>query len=410
MPADVNLLLLWDTLSHCTEPSDGNIVLEKLGAESTQISLAKKEKDTIEKELADGKYRIKFDSSSFPERHPTWSEAFKLHIDKAQEYFYVLQTEDSEPNDDDDAYYTEFVQNDPKTRVAEFGYRYACGTKAHDVNGNLVGSKNDQIEFNYAEHKTMGEMLHLKWPNADPSLGSRELTLPNGVKLSYGEINGLGGDFFGSYHPVCTGENFDQQCQFFMEAFETLGNSGKALDEVEKLRRNRKEEVEAIAEAVNKGRSTYEVYKSLKRSGTVPGLSQEDEEISLITLKGEGPSYLRLAQINFDHFGKDAVTAYNAGHYCALKKAAEGQLELAYAMNAFADHYLGDCFASGHYRTPRRRLHGSETAIGAAWSAVSGVVQEVATLNLTKFYQGVMKVMVPDLCAMVSLLFFVYIK
>ena len=402
--ADVNLLLLWDTLSHCAEPSDSNIVHEILGVDPTHVSLEKKAILAAENEHAEGKYRVKFDGFSFPERDSTWPEAFQLHVDKDQGYFYVLQSKDSQPSDDEDINDTSFAPGDPKTRIGEFGYRYACGSEARDANGNLIGNENDQIEFNYAEHKMMGEMLLLKWPKTNPTAGDKELTLPNGVRLSYGEINGLGGDFFGSYHPVCTGKDFEQQCQYFMDAFDTLGQSGKALEEVANLRQNRKEEVEAIAKAVNNGESTFDVYKSLKRDGIVPGISQEDQEVSLITMKGEGPSYLRLAQINLDHFGKDAVTAYNAGHYCALKKAAEGQLELAYAMNAFADHYLGDCYASGHYRTPRRRLHGSETAIGAAWSAVSGVVQNVAAGNFKKFYEGVMKIMAPDLCAMVRLI------
>jgi len=337
-----------------------------------------------------------------PERHPTWPEAFQLHIEEAKGYFYVLQSSEARPDDDEKTYPTEFAPGDPKTRIGDFGFRFACGSEARNSNGNLVGEVNDQIEFNYAEHKMTGEMLSLKWDKTKWTSGTAELTLPNKVKLSYGEINGLGGDFFGSYNPVCTGKDFDQQCQYFMDAFRTLGESGKASDEVINLRQNRKEEVEAIAKAVAEGKSTFEVYKSMRKDGVILGLSQDDEQAHLLTLKGEGPSYLRLAQINLDHFGNDAVTAYNAGHFCALKKAAEGQLEIAYAMNAFADHYLGDCFASGHYRTPRRRLHGSETAFGAAWDAVSGTLQNVVVGNFRKFYEGAMKVMAPDLCAMVS--------
>ena len=71
------------------------------------------------------------------------------------------------------------------------------------------------------------------------------------------------------------------------------------------------------------------------------------------------PGYLGLAQINWDHFGKDARTAYNAGHATALQIAADGDLEGAYALNAFADHFLQDCFSAGHLRTPRRFLHRS---------------------------------------------------
>ncbi|KAM0795834.1 hypothetical protein BDR22DRAFT_825722 [Usnea florida] len=69
---------------------------------------------------------------------------------------------------------------------------------------------------------------------------------------------------------------------------------------------------------------------------------------------------LWLARVDWDHFGPDARTAYNAGHHAALDIALKGgddHLELAYAMNAFADHFLQDSFAAGHLRTPRRALH-----------------------------------------------------
>ena len=73
--------------------------------------------------------------------------------------------------------------------------------------------------------------------------------------------------------------------------------------------------------------------------------------------------YVGLALINFDHFGADARIAYNAGHVEALEHAASGKsaqhLETAYAISAFADHFLQDSFTSGHIRTPRQKLHGT---------------------------------------------------
>lgn len=69
------------------------------------------------------------------------------------------------------------------------------------------------------------------------------------------------------------------------------------------------------------------------------------------------PDYLGLAEINWDHFGNDAHMSYVIGHYVALEVAKKGDLLYAYAMNAFADHFLEDSFAAGHIRTPRRTLH-----------------------------------------------------
>lgn len=51
---------------------------------------------------------------------------------------------------------------------------------------------------------------------------------------------------------------------------------------------------------------------------------------------------------------------YETGHGFAIQYAAgtNSNLSLAYAINAFADHYLQDSFSAGHVRTPRRLLHG----------------------------------------------------
>ena len=82
-----------------------------------------------------------------------------------------------------DFFPTLFAHGDPKPRIGEFRYRYVCGNEARDADDNLVGQENDQIEFNYAEHKMVGEMLSLKWSKIDPTSGTRELTLPNGVQV-----------------------------------------------------------------------------------------------------------------------------------------------------------------------------------------------------------------------------------
>lgn len=78
--------------------------------------------------------------------------------------------------------------------------------------------------------------------------------------------------------------------------------------------------------------------------------------------------YLLLAQTNFDHFSQDAVIAYTAGHAVALgmavaasqqagNAAQNAALQVAYAANAFADHFLSDLFSSGHMRAPRKQLY-----------------------------------------------------
>jgi hypothetical protein len=78
--------------------------------------------------------------------------------------------------------------------------------------------------------------------------------------------------------------------------------------------------------------------------------------------------YLKLSTMNWDHFGEWAILAYQAGHAVALGQAitahnatdpaqAKALLTKAYAMNAFADHFLSDLFSAGHIREPRRQIY-----------------------------------------------------
>jgi hypothetical protein len=62
----------------------------------------------------------------------------------------------------------------------------------------------------------------------------------------------------------------------------------------------------------------------------------------------------------------DAITCYMAGHTFAQRTARDAkhlgkpeQLLRAYAINAFADHFLTDLFAAGHMRNPRRAVYES---------------------------------------------------
>lgn len=72
-----------------------------------------------------------------------------------------------------------------------------------------------------------------------------------------------------------------------------------------------------------------------------------------------------VSERNMDHFGRDAHEAWLAGHTVACQMAASGKtpanLMNAYAMNAFADHFLEDSFSAGHMRVPRRYCYAGGT-------------------------------------------------
>ncbi|PTD05054.1 hypothetical protein FCULG_00000105 [Fusarium culmorum] len=69
-----------------------------------------------------------------------------------------------------------------------------------------------------------------------------------------------------------------------------------------------------------------------------------------------GSTFMQLLEGNVDHFAAEARAIYDAGHAVALELAAEGHLDIALAVNGFADHFLEDSFAAGHIRVPRREI------------------------------------------------------
>lgn len=66
--------------------------------------------------------------------------------------------------------------------------------------------------------------------------------------------------------------------------------------------------------------------------------------------------YLATSSKGVDHFGPFAARNYLTGHKLALETAIKAksndELNLAYAYEASADHYLSDSFTPGHMRTP----------------------------------------------------------
>ena len=181
-----------------------------------------------------------------------------------------------------------------------------------------------------------------------------KLTLSNGLQLTYGEICGLAGDFYGTNQPISDGSTLGDQIARFRLAFNLLAvEKHRAPSEAAKILDILEEEIKKINQAIADHKDPWDVYPTLS------GVSLRLEEATS-GRSSPGLSYLELARVNWDHFGPDARTAYNAGHRAALDVALKGgkdNLELAYAMNAFADHFLQDSFAAGHLRTPRRALH-----------------------------------------------------
>jgi hypothetical protein len=78
--------------------------------------------------------------------------------------------------------------------------------------------------------------------------------------------------------------------------------------------------------------------------------------------EASGGRYLALAKENEAHFtnvrpGHANIDVWRSNHAAAINVARNGNANLAWAMNAAADHFLTDAFSGGHIRVPRAKLH-----------------------------------------------------
>ena len=217
--------------------------------------------------------------------------------------------------------------------------------------------RNPPFHYEFSEHCYLGDILHLKghdsiWPR---NAKMNPFTLANGLEVTYGQINGLSADFFGTAEPICENtEDVREQKRRFMAAYDTLAKWPLTENKAKELLEVLNEEVTTIQEAVQHGGTVSQAFHEVCTTS-------RELKFEWITQFRAGPGYHKLAWLNLDHFGADARIAYNAGHLAALEEAiggSEGNLQKAYTMNAFADHFLQDSFASGHIRVPRRALHG----------------------------------------------------
>lgn len=231
--------------------------------------------------------------------------------------------------------------------------------------------------FSNLEHQRIANQVKLHVINEADVGSSPLLRLPNGLKLSYGELVSFGGDMFGdARHPIsrCSPE---EQKTCFLRQFNALAEGGQKDDsqcsssfvQVKNIRQYLHELDQAMLEAEKQGQPASEFYELHAQ--------EISKSLNRITCGGSFISdylpfgqYIKLAQVNFDHFLPDARTAYQAGHRVALETAlhahqklmagqqdeAQQLLELAYAQNAFANHFLTDAFSSGHMRTPRQAI------------------------------------------------------
>ena len=108
------------------------------------------------------------------------------------------------------------------------------------------------IFFISGEHILIGDAIKLHKPGGGGgSSAQRPLTLPNGLKLSYGQIIALGGDFYGvPKEPIVDptekpNERVSGRCKRFMAAYSTLAHD-HVKEEVDQKLKIMTEEKSAI--------------------------------------------------------------------------------------------------------------------------------------------------------------------
>lgn len=233
-------------------------------------------------------------------------------------------------------------------------------------------------QFQSPEHWMLGDAVTLKFPSGSAPGESTPLSRTgqpdDPYPLYYGQALALAGDFY-----AVLGQSIMGSQKNFAACFATLANAAP-------------QELDGILAIMN---DEARLMLTESRAGRDPSIKWEEKAKQFLVrynaaTGGSGTDYmpmgrmLKLAAENFDHFGLEAQQAYVAGHRLACAKAAqaaqvadptaqEALLQQAYLMNAFADHFLTDLFASGHLRVPRRELAALTLDLPRATSLLSGV-------------------------------------
>ncbi|RUR13645.1 phospholipase [Legionella sp. km772] len=223
---------------------------------------------------------------------------------------------------------------------------------------------NNAKPFSLSEYWAAGQKVTLQFNTEEPAKTDIPLHLKNSLTLNYADIISLG-DLYGILgRPISHGIDEKQRQRRFKDVFDSFAKAPLAVHEVSDLNAVIKEELQLVETGIRDGEPAEEIYQ---RIGNSIG-----REINCITGGGCAQygwwlypgRYLLLALEDFDHFSPNNIVVYTHGHQLALAQALKAKhsgnrsdLEQAYAMEAFAAHYLSDQFTAGHLRTPREELN-----------------------------------------------------
>ena len=245
------------------------------------------------------------------------------------------------------------------------------------------------VVFEAVEHENIGNKIKLRFPAKgaeEEFLGiERPLRLPNGLKLTFGQIIALGGDFYGvPEQPIIDPKEQPATASAgrmnrFLAAYGTLAKKNindvkKELNQILKIMTIERKAVEAVLKKKAEGEVMVAIYDEDGGIRIVPKdvydklgnslVKKWDQVTGGYWIKGVPIIFgriMKLAENNHDHFLPFAKEAYETGHAVALEKARKASkaadqdekiklLEEAYSIDAFACHFFTDSFSSGHIR------------------------------------------------------------
>lgn len=219
--------------------------------------------------------------------------------------------------------------------------------------------------FTSSEHIIIGNQINIKLSAEEPGQAGSPLNLPNGLRFTYGEILAIP-DFYGVVdQAVSLGRNDEERRAWFMTAFNSFAVNMDAKIEAKKITTIMHDEQKRLEDGINAGEKEEAIYKKIGYEFDIQYNCATGGGCDEATWLVNWGRYLSLvnSKSNYDHFGENAIITYQIGHQLALEQAMLARitgdvkkLETAYAINAFASHFLTDRFASGHIRTPRIEL------------------------------------------------------
>ena len=190
----------------------------------------------------------------------------------------------------------------------------------------------------------------------------------NGLKLTFGQINGLAADFYATKNPISDGGDLNGQTRNFQAAFDALDkNSVKMPAEATTILGMLQDEVDEINKAAAAGIDPSTVYAKLtkaRHSSTLPWIAQIRSSIicssrlsigiilELMRAQHRMPAIFKLWEL-LPWAIWSAVTQWMRYGW-SFTDFSQARSDL---LAQFACHYLEDSFSAGHIRTPRRVLH-----------------------------------------------------